>query len=203
MANDKRFVAKNGLHTQNIALVSPNASTITASMLDAKTLSFSGTAGQLFSVTDSMGGTIFAVNDISGVPSLEITDTGTVRIAETIGNVLVGTSTDNTTNKLQVSGNVSISGNITVSGNVTGNIIDSDLGDIIIGTPNPLTTGDILAYDGTGWTNSPDLTTLTTTLNILFDPISRQTDNTQITAISVGTTAPSTPAVGDLWVDTN
>lgn len=89
-------------------------------MLDAKTLSFSGAAGQLFSVTDSMDGTIFAVNDISGIPSLEITDTGTVRIAETTGNVLVGTSTDNTTDKLQVLGNVSISGNLTVSGTSPG-----------------------------------------------------------------------------------
>lgn len=123
MANDKRFVAKNGLQTQNVALVSPNtaaANTITVSMLDSGTLSFSGTSGQLFSVTDSMNGTIFAVNDISGIPSLEITDTGTVRIAETTGNVLVGTSTDNTTDKLQVLGNVSISGNLTVSGTSPG-----------------------------------------------------------------------------------
>ena len=77
------------------------------------------------------------------------------------------------------------------------------LTDVVIGTPNALDTGNILLYDGSEWVNSSDLTILTTTLNTVFDPLVRQTDNTQITAISVGTTAPTFPATGDLWVDTN
>jgi hypothetical protein len=51
-----------------------------------------------------MSGTIFAVNDISGIPSIEVDDTGVVRIAQYTGNVLVGTSTDNSIGKLQVNG---------------------------------------------------------------------------------------------------
>lgn len=108
MANTKKFVVKNGLQTQNTSFISPDESnTITVTMLDDGTLSFSGTNGQLFSITDSMQGTIFAVNDISGVPSIEVDDDGTVRFAELFGNVLIGTAVDNTTDKLQVNGTIS------------------------------------------------------------------------------------------------
>ena len=53
----------------------------------------SGTSGQLFSVTDSLSGTIFSVNDISGIPSIEVIDDGPVRIAEFSGDVGIGTAT--------------------------------------------------------------------------------------------------------------
>jgi hypothetical protein len=107
MANNKKFVVKNGLQTQNIAFVSQNeANTINVSMLDTDTLSVSGNSGQLFSITDSLSGTIFAVNDISGVPSIEVDDDGTIRFAELFGNVLIGTNVDNTIDKLQVNGSI-------------------------------------------------------------------------------------------------
>lgn len=77
------------------------------------------------------------------------------------------------------------------------------LTDVVIGTPNALTTGDILAYDGSDWINDPVLNTTIISLNTILDPITRQTDTTQIVAISVGTTPPAVPAVGDLWIDTN
>jgi hypothetical protein len=108
VANTKKFAVKNGLLTQNVDFISPNETkTITATMLDSDVLSFSGNSGQLFSISDSMTGTIFAVNDISGVPSIEVFDSGKVQVAELFGNVLIGTSTDNTTDKLQVNGNIS------------------------------------------------------------------------------------------------
>lgn len=71
------------------------------------TLSFEGSAGQLFSITNSLSGTIFSVNDVSGVPSIEVIDTGLVKLAQYGGNVLIGTGTDNGTNKLQVNGSIS------------------------------------------------------------------------------------------------
>ena len=40
------------------------------------TLSYEGSAGQLFSVSNDLSGTIFAVNDSSGIPSLEINNNG-------------------------------------------------------------------------------------------------------------------------------
>lgn len=73
------------------------------------TLSFEGSSGQLFSITNDLTGTIFSVNDISGIPSIEVDDDGTVRLAEFDGNVLIGTATDNGTDKLQVLGSVSAS----------------------------------------------------------------------------------------------
>lgn len=66
---------------------------ITLRILDNGTVSFEGTSGQLFSVTNTLTGTIFSVNDISGMPSLEILDDGTVRVAQYSGNVAVGKAT--------------------------------------------------------------------------------------------------------------
>jgi hypothetical protein len=56
------------------------------------TLSFEGSAGQLFSITNSMSGSIFSVNDVSGVPSIEVLDTGVVKLAEFGGFVAFGVS---------------------------------------------------------------------------------------------------------------
>jgi hypothetical protein len=75
---------------------STSAQTITATAYPTNngTLSFDGSAGQLFSITNDMTGTIFSVNDVSGIPSIEVDDDGTIRFAEYSGNVLVGTATD-------------------------------------------------------------------------------------------------------------
>ena len=84
-----------------------SSATITLRVLNSSTvgtLSFEGTSGQLFSVTDSMVGTIFSVNDVSGIPSIEVLDTGLVKVAQYSGNLLVGTSVDNSVDKVQVAG---------------------------------------------------------------------------------------------------
>lgn len=54
------------------------------------TLSFEGSAGQLFSITNSLSGTIFSVNDVSGIPSIEVLDTGLIRLAQYSGSVAFG-----------------------------------------------------------------------------------------------------------------
>jgi hypothetical protein len=76
------------------------------------TLSFEGSAGQLFSISNTMTGTIFAANDVSGVPSIEVLDTGLVKLAQYGGNVLLGSGTDNATDKLQVTGSISATSGI-------------------------------------------------------------------------------------------
>lgn len=81
---------------------------ITLSILDDGTLSFAASSGQLFSITDSLTGTIFSVNDISGIPSIEVLDDGTVRLAELAGNVGIGIAAPS--EKLDVVGNVKASG---------------------------------------------------------------------------------------------
>jgi hypothetical protein len=112
LANDKKFVVKNGLSAQNISFKSDinaaDSSTITVEMLNGEgVLSYEGTSGQLFSITDSLSGTIFSVNDISGIPSIEVDDDGTIRLGEFGGNILVGTNVDDGVNKLQVNGSIS------------------------------------------------------------------------------------------------
>jgi len=57
---------------------------------DGGTISFEGSAGQLFSITNKLTETIFSVNDVSGIPSIEVLDTGTVRLAQYSGNVGIG-----------------------------------------------------------------------------------------------------------------
>jgi hypothetical protein len=57
------------------------------------TISFEGSAGQLFSIANTMTGTIFSVNDVSGVPSIEVLDTGLIRLAQYGGFVAFGNST--------------------------------------------------------------------------------------------------------------
>jgi hypothetical protein len=107
MANSKRFVVKNGLETQNIQFVTADGTEkIIATVLEDGTLSFSGTSGQLFSIVDSLTGSIFSVNDISGIPSIEVFDDGKVILAESTGNVGIGTLTP--TEKLHVAGNINI-----------------------------------------------------------------------------------------------
>jgi len=115
MANNKKFVVKNGLTTSNIEFkddINNGTNTITMSMLSTDVLSFSGDSGQLFSISDSLTGTIFSVNDISGIPSLEVDDDGTIRLAEFAGNIIVGSNTDNGSDKLQVTGNTIVDGTI-------------------------------------------------------------------------------------------
>ena len=74
------------------------ASTITMRVLSDSTLSYEGTAGQLFSISNGLSsGTIFSVNDISGVPSIDVASSGLVRLAPFVGEVQ--------TNKLYVQAN--------------------------------------------------------------------------------------------------
>lgn len=88
------------------ASTGPQNITIRAYPTNSGTLSFEGSAGQLFSVNNSTTGTIFSANDVSGIPSIEVIDTGLVKLAQYGGNVLVGTGTDNATDRLQVNGNI-------------------------------------------------------------------------------------------------
>jgi len=68
------------------------------------TVSLEGSAGQLFSITNQLTGTIYSVNDISGIPSIEVLDNGDVKLAQYNGNVLIGTGTDNNVDKFQIVG---------------------------------------------------------------------------------------------------
>jgi hypothetical protein len=65
---------------------------ITLSVLDDNSLSFSGSAGQLFSISNSLTGSIFSVNDISGIPSIEVIDSGLIKLNQYSGQIVIGSS---------------------------------------------------------------------------------------------------------------
>lgn len=77
------------------------------------TLSFEGTAGQLFSITNDLSNLIFSVADVSGIPSMEVYANGLVTVARISGNVGIGNSTPS--HKLSVNGAVAF-GNSTITG---------------------------------------------------------------------------------------
>ena len=79
--------------------------------LNSGTLSFEASAGQLFSITNNLtSGSIFSVNDVSGIPSIDVNANGTILLGAYGGNIGVGTT--NPTQKLHVVGNASISGTL-------------------------------------------------------------------------------------------
>jgi hypothetical protein len=74
-------------------------------------LSIEGSAGQLFSIVNRLGtGSIFSVNDISGIPMIDANANGTISIAGYFGNVGVGLTAP--TEKFQVVGNISATGSV-------------------------------------------------------------------------------------------
>ena len=75
------------------------------------TLSFEGSAGQLFSITNDLTNTIFSVNDVSGIPSIEVNANGTISMAEFGGNLVIGraNSTVGLNTRLDVAGAVNAS----------------------------------------------------------------------------------------------
>jgi hypothetical protein len=72
------------------------------------TLSFEGSVGQLFSITNDLTGSIFSVNDVSGIPSIEVFANGLVSVAQYSGNV--GISNTTPAHKLSVSGTTFLGG---------------------------------------------------------------------------------------------
>ena len=96
------------------------AITVFANPENSGTLSFSGTAGQLFSITNNLSGTIFSVNDVSGIPSLSVNDQGIIQLAEFNGRVIIGDSVgaDDSVSSLQISGAVTAD-SATINGDVT------------------------------------------------------------------------------------
>jgi hypothetical protein len=78
------------------------------------TLSIEGGVGQLFSVTNTFTGTIFSVNDVSGIPSIEVLDTGQIKMAQYSGNVSILSTTASNSN---ANGALVVSGGLAVGGN--------------------------------------------------------------------------------------
>ena len=140
--------------------LSPDGSKqITARMLNTDVLSFQGGTGELLSISGSLTGTIFTVNDVSGIPSIEVIDTGLVKFAQYSGNVVIGSATD-LGQKFQVAGTTALGTNLanylTVTGATTGNVVNITTAgsDVNIGlTLTTKGTGSIIIDTGTSTGN--------------------------------------------------
>jgi hypothetical protein len=148
----------------NISFKGYNADTdgdsITMNVLDDNTLSFESDEGQVFSIGPVLSsGTIFSVNDISGVPSITVDANGTITLAPyQDGNIGIGmtsptaalhiTSPDTATEAFRVDVTDTDS-----TADSTPFVVDGN-GRVGIGTASPLTdmaltlNGDGTTYEG-------------------------------------------------------
>ena len=132
--------------------------------LNSGTLSFEGSAGQLFSITNNLtSGSIFSVNDVSGIPSIDVDANGTVSLVAYGGNVAIGSTglTGTASQKLQVTGGGYVSGSLGIgttnpsqSLHVQGNVRVT--GALYDGTNLTGSSGQILSSTGSAisWINA-------------------------------------------------
>ena len=154
-----------------IEFVGSGSNTITLNVLDDNSLSWEGSEGQLFSITPVLStGSIFSVNDISGIPSIDVDADGTVSLAEFSGNVGVGTASP--THKLTVNGTVS--GSTALFTTITASSIQGTVA-------GGVTTTNISSYATTGVTAGTGLsgggTVGTLTLNLDFSELTDKTSD--------------------------
>ena len=130
MANE--FKVKKGL------IVQGSGSTGDTTILDVQ-----GNQGQLFSITDSLEGTLFSVSDISGIPILDVNSNEIVKIG-TFGNegIIVNGS------------NVTSSGNISASGTITANSLVGTVGTATQGTIDIHSLSGYVANEHLDWTSN-------------------------------------------------
>jgi hypothetical protein len=122
-----------GDSTLDTSLTGASRLTFTDGELNVKSFSPSegrfsvdGSSGRLFTVSDSLTGTVFSVNDISGLPILQVDSNADDVVtmgsfgtnALVVRNSDVGIGTDQPNEKLTVVGNISATGSLSV-GNVS------------------------------------------------------------------------------------
>ena len=142
------------------------------------TLSFEGSAGQLFSITNDLTGSIYSVNDVSGIPSIEVFANGQIDLAPFGGTVKLksydeyinaNTATTGATTLDISSGNFF---NLTLTGNTTFTYTNAPSGRMVsftIAVKQDATGGRTITWpSGTKWPGgvAPPATTSANAIDI-------------------------------------
>lgn len=101
MANNKKFVTKNGLRTQNVQMASASeAHVMDWALSDSDVLTLTGTAGTLLTVNDTVAGNTLVVNGNILATSISATLTGNASTATALATPrsINGTNFDGTAN---------------------------------------------------------------------------------------------------------
>jgi hypothetical protein len=109
----------------SIAFSGSAANTIRLQVEQSGSIAFYGNSGSLFGITDSLSGSLMSVNDISGLPILEVFSDDRIVMGTFNRNTLVvtgsriGIDKANPTTDLDISGSVFITGSLNITGGVT------------------------------------------------------------------------------------
>ncbi len=108
------FVGVATFHAVGIGTDSADSAKLEINVGSAVTaLDIQGSEGQLFSVTNNLTtGSIFAVNDVSGTPSINVDADGTIQLAPFLASDKIGIGTTNPAHKLSVIGDAFVSGDL-------------------------------------------------------------------------------------------
>jgi hypothetical protein len=156
------------------------ASGINLNVLNDSTLSFESTAGQLFSISDGLAsGTIFSVNDISGMSSIEVDASGLIKLGEYDGFIGIGTSQlfSQYSGKMEINAPSGYKG-IIVRGSTggTGNLFEAQ--NASSGTLWVVDASGRVNIGGAGSTNQLEVDTLSaTTKGVVIKSFASQTAN--------------------------
>ena len=199
MANDQKFTVPHGVTTPTVLFASDvvNATdTISATMVTGDAVLFAGDAGQLLKISDSQIGTIFAVNDLSGITSIGVDEDGTVKLAEAFGDVLVGTRTNTSTGLLQVDGAVSakVYHELFTVGTIAANTVSLDLNTgasvVTVSTPGANFILAIANVPNTGNTTT-GIATIVSQGGVAFIPHALTVNGSAVTINWLGGSAPA------------
>ena len=176
-------------------------------------LDIQGSAGQLFSVTNNLtSGSIFSVNDVSGIPSIDVDADGTIQLAPYGSTEYVGIGTTNPTAKLDVNGGLNVTGVATATsfsgsgasltsipaGQLTGTVADARLSTV----SSSKLSGALPALDGSALTGLTGASAATYG-SANATPVIVVDSNGRITGISTVATAGSGSGSGNVVDDTS
>jgi len=89
-----------------------SAGTIKLEVLGDGTIAWNGANGSLFSISDSLTGSLMSVNDISGLPAFEVFSDNRVVVGQFGANLLLGKTTSSSNGRLQLADHTTVTGGI-------------------------------------------------------------------------------------------